>query len=129
MKTFLICISCLIIFSFVFFFDTEYAREIKRESEINISQNYAKELKTLKIEWVYDKEEVKQFFDMNKNVDVYNEVIVGFANVREDKCIIYAYEPPNPINRRIDHETSRNKKKLQILGHELMHCFIEDLHN
>ena len=129
MKTGLICMAVLMTFSLVIFFDVENGREIKRESETRVGQYYAKELKTLKIEWVYDKETLKEFLNLNKNVDTVNEVIVGFANISEDKCVIYAYKPPDSINGRIDLETPRNKIKLQILGHELMHCFMKDLHD
>lgn len=129
MKTFLLYTVSLIILSLVFFFDFENAREIKRESEINISQNYTKELKTLEIGWVYDRETVNQILKMNKDVDKFNETIVGLVNKSENKCIIYAYKPTDSVTGRIDLETPRNRIKLQILGHELMHCFIEDLHN
>ncbi len=76
------------------------------------------------IQWVNDKETIKEEFRSYKEDE--GQAIAGLAYFEETEggeilpgCVIYAPLPRN----------AHDKRRLEILGHEVLHCFSGDFHD
>ena len=67
------------------------------------------------IEWVSDEQTVLNM--ITEYSEQTGKFITGLSLKVNQKCIVYAYEPK--------YENDRN---MQVLGHEVMHCFRGKLH-
>ena len=88
---------------------------------------------TRTVKWIFDEKEVD--IELKKQTELREEkgtltkgkVLVGTAYPYDRVCKIWAHKPEN-VNKDLDEETKDNITKLAIIGHELMHCFVDNLH-
>lgn len=80
---------------------------------------------TVTITWVFNEEDVQNALAEQKTSDGIPAVGKAFYNFYEDECTIWVLEPENPEN----HTYVQGHVGMEILGHEMLHCFRGGFHD
>ena len=79
--------------------------------------DFTKDEETMTIRWVSDPTEVRAVLDKHNADNADKNMVMALSMSIGTSCVVYALEP--------EYE---NDRRMQILGHEVLHCFRGKLH-